>query len=747
MSDGKKRYFWKGRRVNEKIYNQRISQCKNGQKRKKTCDLTSPLSDIVQGRRIIEVTHLAKELKCVQCKALLNLENIKKEKRRGLGSIWHVLCTVCNVLNEVSTDKQHVDATTKRQRFDINSKIAIGALHSGIGATHVNKILASVNMPSIDPKTFKTYENEMGTAVEKVAKESCYKWAEIQRKMTIENSNRIQQSLPESAPSNFILPEWSTGLSEIAITPANISTNLETTMAIIEPEIINQDIRSDHSESTNFSNSKETYNGTVHVAASYDMGYSTKRRGRTCDSMNGYAAFLGTETGKTIEYFTTNRGCRMCALGHPKSEHDCRLNFIGSAKAMEPFAVASMTSNSKIFKEHNIEVGILIGDDDSDCGCPCCKPITRNSKEVANALRNIPDHAFNNHNNCGHWCRYAKNPSTYEHKSPDLYEDLKDIFGKLADNADRFAAGASSQANESLNATMTSHYPKSQCYSQTASGNFRFGCAIGEKNLGERYIQEAATKRLLSPGFHTTKYRTNLRKKKEDMEGTHYESNMGLLSTNVAHDSIFNAEGINEEIIEADDDGAQVSKPIAVFFDLETSSFSKQSDILQIAAQYNESKFSVYVNPIQKIAAQASEANGLTNVRGELMLNGTRVPSIPLRLALDAFRNFLTKLKHPVVLVAHNCKFDAPILMNSMKKMTMTDDFGSVVVGFADTLPLIKSVTNRKGKGECTLTGVASWLQISADGAHNAVYDVLMLVKIIENLQLTIKQLIDRIIT
>lgn len=79
--------------------------------------------------------------------------------------------------------------------------------------------------------------------------------------------------------------------------------------------------------------------------------------------------------------------------------------------------------------------------------------------------------------------------------------------------------------------------------------------------------------------------------------------------------------------------------------------------------------------------------------------------------------------------------------------MTMTDDFESVVVGFADTLPLIKSVTNRKGKRECTLTGLASWLQISADGAHNAVYDVLMIVKIIENLQITTKQLIDRTIT
>lgn len=126
MSDGKKRSFSKGRRVNKKIYNQRISQGKNGQKRRKKSDLTSSLSDIVLGRRIIEVTHLAKQLKCVQCKALLHLENIKREEGRGLGSIWHVLCTACDVLNEVSTDKHHVDPTTKRQRFDINSKIAIG---------------------------------------------------------------------------------------------------------------------------------------------------------------------------------------------------------------------------------------------------------------------------------------------------------------------------------------------------------------------------------------------------------------------------------------------------------------------------------------------------------------------------------------------------------------------------------------------------------------------------------------------
>lgn len=46
-------------------------------------------------------------------------------------------------------------------------------------------------------------------------------------------------------------------------------------------------------------------------------------------------------------------------------------------------------------------------------------------------------------------------------------------------------------------------------------------------------------------------------------------------------------------------------------------------------------------------------------------------------------------------------------------------------------------------KGECILTGLASWLNISSDGAHNAVYDVTMMVKIIKSLKTTTDQIIE----
>ncbi|KAF5286733.1 hypothetical protein FQR65_LT12466 [Abscondita terminalis] len=209
---------------------------------------------------------------------------------------------------------------------------------------------------------------------------------------------------------------------------------------------------------------------------------------------------------------------------------------------------------------------------------------------------------------------------------------------------------------------------------------------------------------------------------------------MGLLFTKLFPPSVPYTNKVDEETSKTHD-------PV-VFFDLETSGFSRNSDILQIAAQCDKSTFSVYINPIQKISPYASEVTGLTNINGELWLKDVRLPTIPLKSALKEFLNFLIKLNRPVILLAHNCKFDAPILINAIKKSSMIDDFESIVVGFADSLPLIKAKTGRKGKGECTLSGLASWLNISSDDAHNAVYDVAMLAKIIKSLEITTDQII-----
>lgn len=46
-------------------------------------------------------------------------------------------------------------------------------LHAGLGATHVNTLLSSLNIPSVCKCTLKEREREIGPAIENIANQSC----------------------------------------------------------------------------------------------------------------------------------------------------------------------------------------------------------------------------------------------------------------------------------------------------------------------------------------------------------------------------------------------------------------------------------------------------------------------------------------------------------------------------------------------------------------------------------------------
>lgn len=423
---------------------------------------------------------------------------------------------------------------------------------------------------------------------------------------------------------------------------------------------------------------EDNFDTLVRLMVSYDMGWSTRGSGRNYDSLGGYGVFIGTQSSKIIEYATRNRKCRLCDNGHPQSDHDCRLNFSGSAKAMEADAAAKMITESTILKNANVEVGIVVGDDDSSTiaairrcvdhpvvkfsdrnhtskgvifyiGHTFChvvkishKELTSdaikylkrcfgyalsqhigNSTAMANAIRQIPHHAFNNHENCGAWCSYQHDPENYTHtsvpggfQSSTLYTSLKQIFNQLANNSDKFAHGFSSQANESINHAAASKAPKAQCYSQSESADFRFAAVVGQKNRGEKYIADVTEDLKILPATHLLnfvkarqrkatsrafkmktqsfkrrrqilkKFRAALRNKKETREGITYESNMGLIESHAL-----------------DSPTAELSDEAVVFYDLETSSLARTAEILQIGARYNDTSFGKYINPTRPITS------------------------------------------------------------------------------------------------------------------------------------------------
>ena len=418
---------------------------------------------------------------------------------------------------------------------------------------------------------------------------------------------------------------------------------------------------------------------------------------------------------------------------------------------MEPDVAVELVSRSSVLRQTNLEVGVFIGDNDSSSICAIKKVVSHNiikqsdknhtskgvksllykfdkSKdpdkeltsesikyihkcftyamaqnrgnvvEMAAAVKNVPYHAFNIHDNCGAWCGYIKDKQNYEHrtingglKNKILFEELKTVFQRLSDNAETFICCASTQANESLNNIISKKAPKAIPYDCSESYDYRVASSIAQKNEGEKYLQDTLQKWNLSPGSHLSKHieqvtkssklrsekaktpafklhrhtlqknRAQLKNQREAMEGPTYESNVGLLKMPAAVSTQIGT--VSNELDDDIEDLTHHSTAI-VFFDLETGGFAMTDDILQEAVKYGKSVFNKYANSTKCINPKASAVRGLSNEGSDLYLRGVRVQSSPIRLVLNDLLAFLTEINKPCVLVAHNCNFDSSRLKN-----------------------------------------------------------------------------------
>lgn len=71
----------------------------------------------------------------------------------------------------------------------------IGTLNAGMGNTHLNQLLAALNMSTLHWKTFKAYEKEVGLCVEEMSLESCKRAALEEKRLTIENLDVVKKLL------------------------------------------------------------------------------------------------------------------------------------------------------------------------------------------------------------------------------------------------------------------------------------------------------------------------------------------------------------------------------------------------------------------------------------------------------------------------------------------------------------------------------------------------------------------------
>ncbi len=139
---------------------------------------------------------------------------------------------------------------------------------------------------------------------------------------------------------------------------------------------------------------------------------------------------------------------------------------------------------------------------------------------MAAAIRNIPTHAFNQHDNCNKiWCGYKQDPSNYDHRiisggqqNSKLIQELKVIFKKISNNTDTFDAGASTQRNQSLNHSFCSRASKAIAHELSESYSNQIGFTVIEKNDEKTGLDQVLSECNVCPSSSmSTKYKAKIK--------------------------------------------------------------------------------------------------------------------------------------------------------------------------------------------------------------------------------------------
>ena len=172
---------------------------------------------------------------------------------------------------------------------------------------------------------------------------------------------------------------------------------------------------------------------------------------------------VGLKTRKVVEYASRKKMCRFCDVAKSKNTspkpHDCRKNWEGSAKAMEPDMVVAMVSKAK---SPAAEVHTLVGDEDASTIAKVhalvdptvekrsdtnhikkilgndlyalqkeerfsdktlnyilkifsymCQANQGNAEGIRQGLKSLSAHPFGDHSFCStSWCRFIDNPNS-----------------------------------------------------------------------------------------------------------------------------------------------------------------------------------------------------------------------------------------------------------------------------------------------------------------------------------------------
>ena len=71
------------------------------------------------------------------------MNSIIKEEKFGLATIFDIKCNLCGKINKIKTSSEH-RRKHGRLTYNINSRAVLGSSYAGIGNTHLNNLVATM---------------------------------------------------------------------------------------------------------------------------------------------------------------------------------------------------------------------------------------------------------------------------------------------------------------------------------------------------------------------------------------------------------------------------------------------------------------------------------------------------------------------------------------------------------------------------------------------------------------------------
>ncbi|XP_061194397.1 uncharacterized protein LOC133202576 [Saccostrea echinata] len=655
----------------------------------------------------------------------------------------------CDMVVSVPTGKRHsrIDSDHPSRAFDVNTKLALGMLHAGIGQKKVSMLLSVLNIPSMCHKTLKKTEREVGKALKEVAKKSCDDMTAVEKE--------------SSSTPNELSVSFDGGWQKRASGRSYSSLSGHAAMIGNETgKIINFATRNSYCKVCD--NSKKS--GKVLPIHDCRKNWSKSAKAMEPDMCIQMLQDLGQNDVNVSTIIMDNDSTTVArarlevnpALKKQSDKNHTMKQFTNKLYDLK---------KNKNYKELNTKTINHI----SKCFKYC---ISQNQEDLISLKKNleaITPHVYGDHSLCDTWCGFLSSPETYKpqqlpyHRylsNQQLKSDLSSLFGFYISQAEKLINLGSTQANESFNNTVASKTPKSTFYSGSESNDFRIAAAVAQKNLGHQYVIQVNEKLLLSPGQVTSSSakKTDLKRKqdKEREDTAAYKKNRAMkkIDSQKSQESSEIREGTtyktcvdlnnNEEDMENITEippplRKPQSTPIAhdqctfVYFDLETTGLGKDCEVTQIGACVSEESFSQYVLPsTQSISPSATAVSGIAVKENLMFKNGMQVPCKNTKDAMKTFVAWLKKFSN-IVLVVHNAKFDSSVIVPAMQQVGLSaNDF---IIGFIDTLPLFReAVPNRRSYKQVNLL---KDLCTAHYDAHDALADSQALQRLVLHLEIS----------